>query len=374
MDDFAQRTRLGSTAKFPRWAVAFKYPPEEKETTLIDVDVQVGRTGVITPTGVFDPITLAGTTVSRATLHNQDYITEKGLCIGDTVILRKAGDIIPEVVAVKAHCPGSVPYHLPDTCPSCGGPVIREADEAAYRCINPECPAQLLRNLIHYASRDAMDIDGMGPAVTEQLIGRGLVHSPADLYRLDTDTVADIDRMGAQSAANLRAAIDKSKENDLGRLIFALGIRHVGQKTAKQLAAHFRTMDALCAASADEIAGLDGFGGIIADSVVQFFALPQTQELLAQLRGCGVNMTCREAEAGSKFAGKTFVLTGTLPTYTRDAASALIEQNGGKVSGSVSRKTAYVLAGEDAGSKLTKAMQLGIPVISEDDFNRMLES
>ena len=214
----------------------------------------------------------------------------------------------------------------------------------------------------------------MGPAVTEQLIGRGLVHSPADLYRLDTDTVADIDRMGAQSAANLRAAIDKSKENDLGRLIFALGIRHVGQKTAKQLAAHFRTMDALCAASADEIAGLDGFGGIIADSVVQFFALPQTQELLAQLRGCGVNMTCREAEAGSKFAGKTFVLTGTLPTYTRDAASALIEQNGGKVSGSVSRKTAYVLAGEDAGSKLTKAMQLGIPVISEDDFNRMLES
>lgn len=374
VDDFAQRTRLGSTAKFPRWAVAFKYPPEEKETTLIDVDVQVGRTGVITPTGVFDPITLAGTTVSRATLHNQDYITEKGLCIGDTVILRKAGDIIPEVVAVKAHCPGSVPYHLPDTCPSCGGPVIREADEAAYRCINPECPAQLLRNLIHYASRDAMDIDGMGPAVTEQLIGRGLVHSPADLYRLDTDTVTDIDRMGAQSAANLRAAIDKSKENDLGRLIFALGIRHVGQKTAKQLAAHFRTMDALCAASADEIAGLDGFGGIIADSVVQFFALPQTQELLAQLRGCGVNMTCREAEAGSKFAGKTFVLTGTLPTYTRDAASALIEQNGGKVSGSVSRKTAYVLAGEDAGSKLTKAMQLGIPVISEDDFNRMLES
>lgn len=373
VDDFAHRRLLGSTAKFPRWAVAFKYPPEEKQTTLLDVDVQVGRTGVITPTGVFEPITLAGTTVSRATLHNQDYITEKDLRIGDTVILRKAGDIIPEVVAVRAHRPDSVPYRLPSRCPSCGGPVIREEGEAAYRCINPECPAQLLRNLIHFASRDAMDIDGLGPAVTEQLIARGLVRSPADLYTLQPDAVADIDRMGAQSAANLIQAAEKSKQNDLGRLIYALGIRHIGQKTAKLLAAHFRTMDRLCEASAEEIAELDGFGGIIADSVVRFCRLPQTRELLDQLRACGVNMNCLEAEKGDRFAGMTFVLTGTLPTYRREEASALIEQNGGKVSASVSRRTTYVLAGADAGSKLTKATQLGVPVISEEDFNRMLQ-
>lgn len=372
VNDFAQRAQLGSTAKFPRWAVAFKYPPEEKQTTLLDISVQVGRTGVLTPTGIFAPVTLAGTTVSRATLHNQDYITEKDLRIGDTVILRKAGDIIPEVVSVQAHADGSVPYHLPETCPSCGSRVIRESDEVAVRCINPECPAQLLRNLIHFASRDAMDIDGLGVAVAEQLIGHGLVHSPADLYELEADPVAEIDRMGKLSAANLLRAIDASRKNDLGKLIFALGIRHIGQKTAKLLAEHFRTMDRLQAASADEIAALDGFGGIIAESLVDFFAQPQTTELIQRLAALGVNMNCLEAEKGDRFAGMTFVLTGTLPTYTRSAASALIEQNGGKVSGSVSKKTAYVLAGADAGSKLTKATQLGVPVISEEEFNRML--
>lgn len=372
VDDFSQREQLGSTAKFPRWAVAYKYPPEEKETRLVDVAVQVGRTGVLTPTGIFEPVSLAGTTVSRATLHNQDFIAEKDLRIGDTVILRKAGDIIPEVVRVVAHAPDSVPYRLPDICPSCGGRVIREADEAAVRCINPECPAQLLRNIVHFASRDAMDIDGMGPAVAEQLIARGLVRSPADLYQLNEKEVAEGERMGALSAANLLRAIEKSKGNDLGKLIFALGIRHVGQKTGKQLAAHFRTMERLQAAAADEIAGLEGFGGVLAESVARFFVQPQTTELIQRLKELGVNMTCLEAEKGDRFAGMTFVLTGTLPTYKRSEAAALIEQNGGKVSGSVSKKTSYVLAGEDAGSKLIKANQLGIPVITEAQFDEML--
>lgn len=372
VDDFAQRTLLGSTAKFPRWAVAYKYPPEEKETVLLDVAVQVGRTGVLTPTGIFEPVILAGTTVSRATLHNQDFISEKDLRIGDRVILRKAGDIIPELVSVVAHAPEAEPYLLPEICPSCGGKVIREAGEAACRCINPECPAQLLRNVVHFASRDAMDIDGLGPAVAEQLIERGLVRSPADLYTLKAEDVAEGERMGALSAANLIAAIEKSKENDVSRLIYGLGVRHVGQKTAKQLAEHFRTMDRLQQASAEEIAGLEGFGGIIAESVADFFALPQTGELIAHLTELGINMNCLEAEKGDRFAGMTFVLTGTLPTYRREDAAALIEQNGGKVSGSVSKKTTYVLAGEEAGSKLTKANQLGIPVISEEEFRRML--
>ncbi len=373
VNDYTHRERLGSTAKFPRWAVAYKYPPEEKETRLIDVAVQVGRTGVLTPTGIFEPVTLAGTTVARATLHNQDFIAEKDLRIGDRVILRKAGDIIPEVVSVVAHEADSVPYRLPDVCPSCGGKVIRESGEAAVRCINPQCPAQLLRNIVHFASRDAMDIDGLGPAVAEQLIARGLVKSPADLYALRAEEVAEGERMGEQSAANLIRAIDKSRGNDLGKLIFALGIRHVGQKTGKQLASHFRTMDKLCMARAEEISGLEGFGDVLADSIVNYFALPETVALLDRLRALGVNMDCLEAEKGDLFAGKTFVLTGTLPTYKRSEAAALIEQNGGKVSGSVSKKTSYVLAGEEAGSKLDKANQLGIPVITEAQFNEMLK-
>lgn len=372
VDQLAYRIQLGSTAKFPKWAVAFKYPPEEKETVLTDISLQVGRTGVLTPTGIFEPVTLAGTTVSRASLHNEDYIAEKGLCVGDTVLLRKAGDIIPEVVSVVRHAPGAQSYRMPRLCPSCGGEAVREPGEAAVRCTNPECPAQLLRNLIHYASRDAMDIDGLGPAVVEQLVQKNHVASPADLYRLTAEELEQNDRMGKLSSQNLVRAIAKSKENDLSRLIFALGIRHVGQKAAKLLAERFGTADALMQATQEEMLSIEGFGEIMALSVQQFFRQPQSVELMEKLKACGVNMAEKQRQRGELFAGKTFVLTGTLPTYKRDEAAALIEQNGGKVSSSVSKKTSIVLAGEEAGSKLEKARTLGIPVIDEAEFRKML--
>lgn len=374
VNDFAQREALGSTAKFPRWAEAFKYPPEEKESRLVDIEVNVGRTGVLTPTGVFDPVTLAGTTVSRATLHNQDFIAEKGICIGCTCVLRKAGEIIPEVVSVVEGTAAGDTYRMPETCPSCGGPVVREEGEAALRCVNPECPAQLLRHLIHFASRDAMDIEGLGPAVLEQLLAQELVKSPADLYRLTVSQLMTLERMGEKSSQNLVDAIAKTKENDLYRLIFALGIRHIGQKAAKLLTGRFRSVDELFAASQEEIASIEGFGGIMAESVAEFFAQPGTARLIGELRDAGVNLESRAAEtADARFAGKTFVLTGTLPTMTRNEASALVEKYGGKVSSSVSKKTSYVLAGEEAGSKLTKANQLGVTVITEEEFLKMLE-
>ncbi len=374
VNDFAQREALGSTAKFPRWAEAFKYPPEEKESRLVDIEVNVGRTGVLTPTGVFDPVTLAGTTVSRATLHNQDFIAEKGICIGCTCVLRKAGEIIPEVVSVVEGTAAGDTYRMPETCPSCGGPVVREEGEAALRCVNPECPAQLLRHLIHFASRDAMDIEGLGPAVLEQLLAQELVKSPADLYRLTVSQLMTLERMGEKSSQNLVDAIAKTKENDLYRLIFALGIRHIGQKAAKLLTGRFRNVDELFAASQEEIASIEGFGGIMAESVAEFFAQPGTARLIGELRDAGVNLESRAAEtADARFAGKTFVLTGTLPTMTRNEASALVEKYGGKVSSSVSKKTSYVLAGEEAGSKLTKANQLGVTVITEEEFLKMLE-
>ncbi len=374
VNDFAQREALGSTAKFPRWAEAFKYPPEEKESRLVDIEINVGRTGVLTPTGVFDPVTLAGTTVSRATLHNQDFIAEKGICIGCTCVLRKAGEIIPEVVSVVEGTAAGDTYRMPETCPSCGGPVVREEGEAALRCVNPECPAQLLRHLIHFASRDAMDIEGLGPAVLEQLLAQELVKSPADLYRLTVSQLMTLERMGEKSSQNLVDAIAKTKENDLYRLIFALGIRHIGQKAAKLLTGRFRSVDELFAASQEEIASIEGFGGIMAESVAEFFAQPGTARLIGELRDAGVNLESRAAEtADARFAGKTFVLTGTLPTMTRNEASALVEKYGGKVSSSVSKKTSYVLAGEEAGSKLTKANQLGVTVITEEEFLKMLE-
>lgn len=374
VNDFAQREALGSTAKFPRWAEAFKYPPEEKESRLVDIEINVGRTGVLTPTGVFDPVTLAGTTVSRATLHNQDFIAEKGICIGCTCVLRKAGEIIPEVVSVVEGTAADDTYRMPETCPSCGGPVVREEGEAALRCVNPECPAQLLRHLIHFASRDAMDIEGLGPAVLEQLLAQELVKSPADLYRLTVSQFMTLERMGEKSSQNLVDAIAKTKENDLYRLIFALGIRHIGQKAAKLLTGRFRNVDELFAASQEEIASIEGFGGIMAESVAEFFAQPGTARLIGELRDAGVNLESRAAEtADARFAGKTFVLTGTLPTMTRNEASALVEKYGGKVSSSVSKKTSYVLAGEEAGSKLTKANQLGVTVITEEEFLKMLE-
>lgn len=373
VDDFAEREQLGSTSKFPKWAVAYKYPPEEKETTLLDVEINVGRTGVLTPTGIFEPVTLAGTTVSRATLHNEDFIREKELAVGDRVVLRKAGDIIPEVVRVVAHQGGAV-YEMPHICPSCGAAVSREEEEAALRCTNPECPAQMLRNLIHFASRDAMDIEGLGPAVLEQLTGAGLVQYAYDLYSLDRGAVEALERMGEKSADNLLAAIEKSKGCDLFRVIFALGIRHVGQKAAKLLAERFGTMEAVMDASAEEIAAIDGFGGIMAESVVRFFALPQSRHFVERLRLAGVNMTCLTERADTRFAGMTFVLTGTLPTLKREEAAALIEQHGGKTASSVSKKTSVVLAGEEAGSKLTKAQQLGVRIIGEEEFRRMLEA
>lgn len=373
VNDLSQRTALGSTSKFPKWALAYKYPPEEKQTTLLDVEINVGRTGVLTPTAVFTPTLLAGSTVSRATLHNQDFITEKGICIGDTVTIRKAGDIIPEVVCVNAHADGAVPFVMPSICPSCGAPVFREAGEAAIRCINPDCPSQLLRTLIHFCSRDAMDIDGMGEAVLETFVQKGMVKNADDLFHLDRDAIAAIDRMGQKSADNLIAAANKAKENDLGNLIFALGIRHIGQKAGDLLAERFGTMDALLGASEADVASIDGFGGIMAKSVVDFLALPESRELIEKLRQSGVNMIHKSTVVDHRFAGLTFVLTGTLSQYTRKEASDIIVARGGKTASSVSKKTSYVLAGEDAGSKLQKATDLGVPVISEAQFVEMIE-
>ncbi len=372
LDGFTQRELLGSTSKYPRWALAYKYPPEEKETVLRRVEVQVGRTGVLTPTGVFDPVTLAGTTVSRATLHNQNFIDEKDLAIGDTVVMRKAGDIIPEVVRVVSHT-ATEPYRLPTECPSCGQPIIREEDEADLRCVNPDCPAQRLRNLIHFTSKDAMDIDGLGPAVLELLVREGIVSHAYDLYALRREQIAGLEGLGEKSAENLLTALEKSKGNDLYRVIYGLGIRHIGEKAAKLLAARFGHMQAVMTASREEIAAIDGFGEVMARSVVAFFALEPSRELVERLAACGVNMSTHTQRKDDRFAGLTFVLTGTLPTMKRSEAEALVEQYGGKTSGSVSKKTSYVLAGEEAGSKLTKAQQLGVPVIDEATFLQMLE-
>ena len=358
----------------PKETFAFKYPPEEKETTVLDVQVNVGRTGVLTPTGVFEPVTLSGTTVSRASLHNEDFIKEKGIGIGDRVVLRKAGEIIPEVVRVAAHAADSRPFQMPDHCPSCGSPVTREEGEAALRCNNPECPAQLVRHLIHFASRDAMDIEGLGPAVLEQLVGEKLICNAYELYGLKRENLVELERMGEKSADNLLAAIEKSKECDLFRVIYALGIRHIGQKAAKLLADRFGSMEAVMAAGLEEINAIDGFGGIMAESVVRFFALPQSQHFVEQLQAAGVNMLCRTERTDSRFAGMTFVLTGTLPHLKRDEAAAMIEKLGGKTAGSVSKKTSVVLAGEDAGSKLVKAQQLGIRVIDEEEFMDMVNA
>ena len=376
VDDFDQRRQLGSTAKFPKWASAYKYPPEEKHTHLLQVEINVGRTGVLTPTGVFEPVTLAGTTVSRATLHNEDFIREKELRLGDTVVLRKAGDIIPEVVRVEAHDPDGEPVEMPKECPSCGSEVHREEGEAALRCDNPECPAQQLRRLIHFASRDAMDIEGLGTAVSEQLVEEGLVHSAYELYGLEREQVAALERQGDKSAENLLAAIEKSKGNDLYRVIYALGIRHIGQKAAKLLADHFGSMERVMQASPEELNVIDGFGETMAESVVQFFSLPQSRHFVEQLERAGVNMKRLGSGAGEqdrRFEGMTFVLTGTLPSMTREEASALIEKFGGKTASSVSKKTTVVLAGEGGGSKYRKAQELGIRIIDEETFKKMME-
>ena len=372
VDDFAQRERLGSTSKFPKWAVAFKYPPEEKTTKLVDIEIGVGRTGVLTPTAVFEPVLLAGSTVSRATLHNQDFITEKDIRIGDEVAIRKAGDIIPEVVRVVSHAENSVPYILPSICPSCSAPVIREEGEAAVRCVNPECPAQLLRNVIHFCSRDAMDIEGLGDALVEKFISENLISNVADIYDITAGEIMMLEGHQEKSAKNLVEAIERSKQNDLSRLLFALGIRHIGQKAAKLLSEHFGDIDSIIAASEEEIAEIDGFGGIMAKSAAEFFSMTQTADLIERLKAAGVNMkSLKEKSDDQRFAGLTFVLTGTLPTLSRKEATEIIENFGGKASSSVSKKTSYVVAGEEAGSKLQKATDLGIPVITQDDLLKM---
>ena len=373
VNDFFQREELGSTAKFPRWAEAFKYPPEEKETTLLDIEVNVGRTGVLTPTGRFAPVTLAGTTVSRATLHNQDFITEKDIRVGSRVVLRKAGEIIPEVVAVLERPEGSTPYFLPETCPSCGERVTRVEGEAATRCTNPQCPAQLLRNLIHFASRDAMDIEGLGPAILEQLLQVGLVHSPADLYTLEPDKLENLERFGRKSAENLLAAVEHSKGNDLYRLVYALGIPHIGVKAAQVLCKAFPSLEEILQATEEEIAQIEGFGGIMAKEVCAFFQKDSARELVSRLKDLGVNMVAQQPQTQStSLQGSTFVLTGTLPTMSRKEATQLIESHGGKVTSSVSKKTSYVLAGDEAGSKLEKARQLEIPVLTEEELLHMV--
>ena len=375
INNLALRETLGATVKFPRWAVAFKYPPEEKETVLRNIEIQVGRTGALTPTAVFDSVTLAGTSVSRATLHNQDFISQKDIRIGDTILVRKAGDIIPEVVAVTAHADGNAqPFQLPDTCPSCGAKAVHLEGEAALRCINPECPAQTLRNLIHFASRAAMDIDGLGKAVAAQLVEKGYVRCAADLYDLTADQLLTLDKFKQKSVDNLLGAIEASKANNLDKLLFGLGIRNIGDKAAALLAEHFGSMEAVQAADAEAISAIDGFGGVMAQSVVEFFAREGTSDLVERLRRAGVNMAWHGEEKTDKLAGKTIVVTGTLETMSRAEAEALIVKNGGKASGSVSKKTAYVLAGEAAGSKLTKAQQLGVPVLTEQEFLQMLQS
>ena len=372
VNDLAARSALGSTNKFPRWAIAFKYPPEVKESVVRDIEVTVGRTGVLTPTAVFDPLFLAGTSVARANLHNGDIIGSLDVRIGDTIQVRKAGDIIPEVIGVARHGEGTVPYRMPDRCPSCGAPVVHLEDEAALRCVNPECPAQALRNLIHFASRNAMAIDGLGEAVARQLIDKGLVHTVADLYTLTREQILTLDKFKAKSAGNLLAAIENSRKNNLDKLVFGLGIRNIGDKAAALLAEHFGSMEKLRQASAEQVSSIDGFGGVMAQSVVEFFAKEGTGDLLEHLAQAGVNMEWHGEKKGTALAGKTVVVTGTLPTLSRQEAEALIVRNGGKASGSVSRRTAYVLAGEAAGSKLTKAQTLGIPVIDEAEFFRII--
>lgn len=374
VNSLSERVALGSTAKFPRWAAAYKYPPEVKPAQVVDIVVQVGRTGVLTPKAVLTPVRLAGTTVTNATLHNQDFISEKDIRIGDTVLVRKAGEIIPEVLSVVAdkRRSGTEPYFLPKTCPVCGAPVERDEDGAHVRCTGAECPAQLLRNLAHFASRDAMDIEGLGIAVVENLVNAQLVRTPGDLYFLKEEDVSKLERMGKKSAQNLLAALEKSKSQDLSRLIYAFGIRQVGQKAGKILAARFRTLETLQNATLEELTKIDDIGEVTAQSILDWMASPQSQHLIARLREAGVNMTAAEQGSDRRFAGMTFVLTGALEKFTRDEASGMIEARGGKAAGSVSKKTTYVVAGEAAGSKLRKAQELGVPVLTEDEFLELL--
>jgi len=375
LNGLSEREKLGSTAKFPRWAAAYKYPPEQKESVVEDIVIQVGRTGVLTPKAVVKPVRLAGTTVVHATLHNQDYIAEKDIRIGDTVVVQKAGEIIPEIVSVvKEKRPdGTVPYIFPDACPVCGAEVVRDDDGAHIRCVGAECPAQLLRNLTHFASRDAMDIEGLGPAVVEALVNAGLVSNPADLYHLELEEVAGLERLGKKSAQNLLKAIEKSKENDLAKLLFGFGIRQVGQKAAKVLSAYFGSMEKLKKATEEDLTAIPDIGGVTAKFIIDWFGSEQGRHLLHALEEAGVNMKNTVTSAGDKLAGLTFVLTGELTSFSRKEAGEKLEALGARVSGSVSKKTSYVIAGEAAGSKLKKAQELNVPILSETDFLELIK-
>ncbi len=372
VDSFEQREMLGSTAKTPKWSVAYKFPPEEKQTKLLDIELNVGRTGAITPVAVFEPISLAGTSVSRATLHNQDFIDEKNVSVGDIITVRKAGDIIPEVVCVSEKKSESS-FKYPEVCPVCGTPVVRSDDEAAVRCPNVDCPAQIFRSIVHFASKGAMNIDGLGPAIVDALLKSGLIKSVADLYKLTVQDLLGLENFKDKSANNLINAIEKSKDNSLDRLIFGLGIRNIGQASAKLLCEKFGDIDNIMSATAEEIATIDGFGEVMAESVVKELNEPHMIRLINRLKEYGVNTSFERIQIDNRFEGMTFVLTGTLPTLKRNDAKLIIEKYGGKASGSVSKKTSYVLAGEEAGSKLTKAQELGIPIISEDEFLKMTE-
>lgn len=374
VNDLRLREEIGATAKVPKWAVAFKYPPEEKETTLNEIEINVGRTGALTPVAVFDPVQLAGTTVSRAILHNQDYIADKDIRVGDKIVVRKAGDIIPEVVRSVSHAEKSEPFFIPRVCPVCGAEAVRDDDEAVIRCQNINCPAQLLRSIEHFASRGAMNIEGLGEAVVEQLVNADLVHTVADLYTLSIQDLTALERFGKKSAENLINSIEKSKKNELSRLIFALGIKGIGSSSAKLLCEKFGSMDGIMSASEEEIVEIEKFGEILAKSVYTAMREPHRIELIGRLKELGLNMTYESTKISDKFAGLTFVLTGTLPTLKREQAKEMIEKLGGKCSGSVSKKTSYVLAGEEAGSKLDKANELGITVINEEQFIKMIEN
>jgi DNA ligase (NAD+) len=376
LNNLSDRRTVGEGTSTPKWAVAYKYPPEEKRTKLLSVDVQVGRTGVLTPTANLEPVRLAGTTVSRATLHNINYIRERDIRIGDLVVVRKAGEIIPEIVeSIKSEREGELPeFEMPTVCPSCGEPVIRDdrGDGAAIRCINPACPAQTARGIVHFASKGAMNIDGLGPQVIELLLKEGKISDVTDLYTLKVEDIEGLERMGKKSAENLVSAIEESKSRGLERLLYALGIRQVGEVAAEEIAVRMRTLDAVMNASFEDFAAMNDIGEITASAIVDFFANEKTRELCEKLKALGVKTEATSEEKLSTLEGLTFVLTGTLPTMTRDEASAIIKKNGGKVSGSVSKKTSYVLAGEEAGSKLTKAKELGVTVISEEEFLKMI--
>ncbi|MCI7808241.1 NAD-dependent DNA ligase LigA [bacterium] len=375
VDDFSQRERLGSTAKFPRWAAAYKYPPEIKPTVVEDIVVQVGRTGVLTPKAVVRPVRLAGTTVTNATLHNQDFIRERDIRVGDTVLIRKAGEIIPEILEVdfSKRPEGTNPYFLPERCPVCGAKVEKDEDGAFLRCTGAECPAQLSRNIAHFVSRDAMDIDGLGAAIVESLIEKGLIKSPADIYYLTLDEIKSLWKSGSTAAKKLIASIEASKQQDVSRLIYALGIRQVGAKTGKVLASAFGSLDALMGATLEELTEVPDVGGITAESIHDWFRQEQSRHLIERLRQAGVNFESKRVVTDARFAGKTFVLTGALSKFTREEATEKIELLGGKASGSVSKKTSFVVVGENAGSKERKARELGIPILTEDEFLEMLQ-